>query len=137
VAGRVAHSTNGTPVITQCTPLVVAASRDERLDRHRAFDGLRGYANLVREALIAWSDHRASSRGAGITLLAAATSVFAELKDSLDIIWGQKSPPRSGIVAIVRGRLLSFGLILTLGFLLLVSLVASASLDAPQKYWNV
>jgi membrane protein len=73
---------------------------------------------------------------AGITLLVAATSVFAELKDSLDIIWGQKSPPRSGLMAILRGRLLSFGLILTMGFLLLVTLVASAALVALQKYWS-
>lgn len=73
---------------------------------------------------------------AGITLLVAATSVFAELKDSLDIIWGQEISQRSGVVAVVRGRLLSFGLILTMGFLLLVSLVASASLVALQKYWS-
>jgi membrane protein len=73
---------------------------------------------------------------AGFTLLVAATSVFAELKDSLDIIWGRKTPQSSGIMSILRGRLLSFGLILTLGFLLLVSLVASAALAAMQKYWS-
>ena len=73
---------------------------------------------------------------AGITLLVAATTVFAELKDSLDVIWGRTSPPGSGIIDIVRGRLLSFGLILTMGFLLLVSLVASAALAGLQKYWG-
>ena len=73
---------------------------------------------------------------AGFTLLVAATSVFAELKDSLDIIWGRKTPQRSGVMAIVRGRLLSFGLILTMGFLLLVSLIASAALAGLQKYWS-
>jgi membrane protein len=77
-----------------------------------------------------------ASIAAGITLLVAATSVFAELKDSLDIIWGRKRPPRSGIMPIVRSRLLSVGLILTMGFLLLVSLVASATLVALQKYWS-
>jgi membrane protein len=73
---------------------------------------------------------------ASITLLVAATTVFAELKDSLDVIWGRKSPSRSGIMEIVLARLLSFGLILTMGFLLLVSLVASAALVVLQKYWG-
>lgn len=73
---------------------------------------------------------------AGITLLVAATSVFAELKDSLDVIWGKNTPERSGIVALLRGRLLSFGLILTMGFLLLVSLVAGAAIAALQNSWG-
>ena len=73
---------------------------------------------------------------AAITLLVAATSVFAELKNSLDVIWGTTMPARSGIIDLVRGRLLSFGLILTIGFLLLVSLGISAVLAALQKYWS-
>lgn len=73
---------------------------------------------------------------AGVTLLVAATTVFAELKDSLDVIWGRRNPSRSGIMDLLLGRLLSFGLILTLGFLLLVSLVASAALAALQNYWG-
>ncbi|MEO7726524.1 MAG: YihY/virulence factor BrkB family protein [Burkholderiales bacterium] len=73
---------------------------------------------------------------AGITLLVAATTVFAELKDSLDVVWGRKRPARNGIIDLLRGRLLSFGLVLTVGFLLMVSLVVSASLAALQKYWG-
>lgn len=73
---------------------------------------------------------------AGVTLLVAATSAFAELKDSLDVIWGTTKSGRSGIMALLRGRLLSFGLILTMGFLLLASLVAGAALVALQKYWG-
>jgi membrane protein len=69
------------------------------------------------------------------TLLVAATSVFAELKDSLDIIWGA-APAKSGLQALLRGRLLAFGLILTMGFLLIVSLVASAVIAALQNYWG-
>ncbi len=71
-----------------------------------------------------------------VTLLIAATSVFAELKDSLDIIWDAKPPERSGVMTLLRGRLLSFGLILTVGFLLLLSLVLSAGLAALTKYWG-
>lgn len=195
-----------TPVTAHLTQDGTTDRRDERTYPARLYERLHDYTTLMREALVAWSAHRASSMGAalafyatfsiapilviaiaiagsvfgpeaargeviaqfngltgkggaeaiqsllagayrsdlgfwaslvaGITLLVAATSVFAELKDSLDIIWGQKSPPRSGILAIVRGRLLSFGLILTLGFLLLISLVASAALVALQKYWS-
>jgi len=73
---------------------------------------------------------------AGFTLLIASTGVFAELKDSLDVIWGRTSPQSSGIVGVLRGRLLSFGLILTVGFLLLISLVASAGLAAVHKTWG-
>lgn len=70
------------------------------------------------------------------TLLIAATKAFAELKDSLDVIWGTQRSTPSTLVNFMRGRLLSFGLILTLGFLLLVSLLISASLVALQKYWG-
>lgn len=69
-------------------------------------------------------------------LLLAATKAFAELKDSLDVIWGSERAAPSNILNLLRGRLLSFGLILTLGFLLLVSLLISASLAALQKYWG-
>lgn len=69
-------------------------------------------------------------------LLLAATKAFAELKDSLDVIWGSKRRTSSTILNLVRGRILSFGLILTLGFLLLVSLLISAALAALQKYWG-
>lgn len=72
-----------------------------------------------------------------VTLVVGATSVFAELQDDLDRIWevpDQKKP--SGIVALVRARLLSFGLVLALGFLLLVSLVISAGLAAVGRWWG-
>lgn len=69
-------------------------------------------------------------------LLLAATKAFAELKDSLDVIWSSEPATTSSLVKLLRGRLLSFGLILTLGFLLLVSLLLSAALVVLQKYWG-
>ena len=69
-------------------------------------------------------------------LLVGATSVFSELKDSLDEIWKVKKSPSSGVMGLVRTRLLSFGLILVLGFLMLVSLVVSAALAVLQHYFN-
>jgi membrane protein len=71
---------------------------------------------------------------AGVLLLVGATSVFAELKDSLDEIWGVPPPKDAGFWDLVRTRLLSFGLILVLGFLLMVSLVVSAALAVVENY---
>ncbi len=69
-------------------------------------------------------------------MLVGATSVFAELQDSLDRIW--RAPgmaARSGLWNLLRTRLLSFGMILGIGFLLIVSLVASAGLSALGTWW--
>jgi membrane protein len=72
-----------------------------------------------------------------VLLLIGATSVFGELQDSLDRIWRAPTRARrSGIWRLVRARLLSFGMILVAGFLLMVSLVASTCLAALQKWWG-
>jgi membrane protein len=74
----------------------------------------------------------------GLTvLLVGATSVFAELQDALDRIW--RAPLRgtpSGVWSLLRSRFLSFGMILGIGFLLIVSLVFSAALTALQSWWE-
>ena len=77
---------------------------------------------------------------AGALLLFGATSVFAELKSSLDTIW-EIPPITTGTMwDVIRTRLLSFGMILVLGFLLLVSLVVSAALSVLERiahgYWE-
>jgi membrane protein len=72
-----------------------------------------------------------------VFLFIGATSVFAELQDALDRIW--RAPQRakvSGPWGIVRARLLSFGMILGIGFLLIVSLAFSAGLAALSKWWD-
>jgi membrane protein len=66
-----------------------------------------------------------------VTLVVGATSVFAELQSALDRIWRAPALQQSsGIVALVRARLLSFGMVIAMGFLLLVSLVIGAALSA-------
>jgi membrane protein len=70
-------------------------------------------------------------------LFVIATSVFAELQDSLDRIW--RAPQRrayGSLWAIVRARLLSFGMILGIGFLLIVSLAFSAAMKALSRWWD-
>jgi membrane protein len=74
--------------------------------------------------------------GAGvgfIVLLFGATSAFAQLQEALNIIWNV-TPKKSGISYFIRKRLLSFSLLLVIGFLLLVSLVLSAALAAAGKF---
>ncbi|MDQ9170359.1 YihY/virulence factor BrkB family protein [Oxalobacteraceae bacterium R-40] len=72
-----------------------------------------------------------------VLLLVGATTVFGELQSDLDRIW--RAPERektSGIWGLLRTRLLSFGMILGLGFLMMVSLVFSAALAALSNWWN-
>lgn len=72
---------------------------------------------------------------AGVVLLVGSTTAFAELKDSLDEIWSEHAEPATGLLGALRGRLLSFGLVLVLGFLMLVSLAVNAALTALERYW--
>ena len=65
-----------------------------------------------------------------VTLIVGATSVFGELQHALDVIWSSTEKPESGWWGMIRRRLLSFGMVLGVGFLLLVSLIASAVLAA-------
>lgn len=71
---------------------------------------------------------------ASVLLLAGTTTVFVELKGSLDELWGIKKSRQSGFSVLMRTRLLSFGLVLVLAFLLLISLVVSASLAVLERY---
>lgn len=64
-----------------------------------------------------------------VTLLIGATGVFAEIQDSINQIWGLKAKPKLGIGKVLTTRLLSFGMIASLGFLLLVSLAATTIVE--------
>ena len=66
----------------------------------------------------------------GATLLIGATTVFADMQDSINSIWGLKAKPKAGIMKMIKDRLLSFGVVASLGFLLLVSLGVSAIIEA-------
>ncbi len=70
-------------------------------------------------------------------LLIGATTVFGELQDALDRIW--RAPVRDrtgGLWGLVRARLLSFGMVLGIAFLLMVSLVMGAAVSALDKWWS-
>jgi membrane protein len=65
-----------------------------------------------------------------ITLLIGATTVFGDIQDSINKIWNLKPKPKKGWLKMLRNRFLSFSVIASLGFLLLVSLGISAIIEA-------
>jgi membrane protein len=102
-------------------------------------EGLVGHNGAQAiQALLAGARDPASGLAAtvvaGILLLVGAASVFVELKGSLDELWGREPPKGLAIVTFLRTRLYSFGLVLVLAFLLLVSLVISAALAVLERY---
>ena len=76
-----------------------------------------------------------------ITILIGATGVFVQLQKTLNIIWEVKATTtKSGVWTLIKTRLFSFGLIISIAFLLLISLVLSSFLAAlsswVQQYWS-
>ena len=113
--------------------------------RGEIFGQLRGMmgpeASLAVEGLLVSASKPAESIVATIIgiviVLIGATSVFGELQDALDRIW--RAPARaksSGWWNLLRTRLLSFGMILGIAFLLMVSLVMGAVIAALGKWWG-
>jgi membrane protein len=70
----------------------------------------------------------------GIILLIGATGIFVEIQDSINYIWSLKAKPKRGFVKLLFNRLLSFSLIISVGFLLLVSLVINTAMDVLNEH---
>lgn len=68
------------------------------------------------------------------TLLIGATAVFGELQDAFNLIWRSKPRLRSFWLSMIFSRLLSFSLVIALGFLMLASLIVSAAITAFTSY---
>jgi membrane protein len=112
------------------------AAQGQLLNELRGLVGKEG-AETIQAILAGARDKESGMMAtiiAGVLLLVGATSVFAELKDSLDEIWSVPAPKDAGWWDTVKTRVLSFGLILVLGFLLLVSLVVSAATAVIEDY---
>jgi len=94
-------------------------------------------AAQIKEMLINASQSKSTVLGSIIgiiILLVGATGVFVELQKTLNIIWQVKVVPQKGILLILKARLFSFGLILAIAFLLLISLVISTALAAMSDW---
>ena len=115
------------------------AARGEIMDQLASLMGEDG-ARAV-QSLLAAVNHPATGIWATLfgigALVVGATSVFGELQNALDRIW--RAPDRksgTGVWRWLRTRLLSLGMIFGIGFLLMVSLVASAMLAAVQRWFG-
>ena len=65
-----------------------------------------------------------------VILFIGATGVFAEIQDSINQIWSLKAKPKNGVIKYLTNRFLSFSLIVSFGFLFIVSLLVNTLLDA-------
>lgn len=114
------------------------AARGEIVEQLRGLMGPQG-AQAVQGLLVSMSKPAESIPAVVVgsaLLLIGATSVFAELQDALDRIWRAPKRRKGGIWSLLRARVLSFGMIMGIGFLLMVSLVVSAALAAFGRLWG-
>jgi membrane protein len=89
--------------------------------------------DIIRKANISGNNNTAMIIGI-IILLVGATSVFAEIQDSINTIWGIKPKPKKGWLKLLQNRLLSFSVLIGLGFILLVSLVVTSLIDSLSNH---
>jgi membrane protein len=95
----------------------------------KAIEGMLASAQKPKQGMIA------SALGI-VVLLIGATTVLSELETNLNRIWKVEPDKRSGLWHFMRTRLLSLGMVLAIGFLLIVSLVVSAAIAAWGKVWG-
>ncbi|QNH62551.1 YihY/virulence factor BrkB family protein [Hymenobacter sediminicola] len=108
----------------------------------QVYGQLRGFvgadsAKFLQDSIAEFTKQQKGGAAAIIgigTLIFAATTFFVTLQESINDIWNLKVKPRNGIWQFVRDRLLSFGLILSVALLLLISFVISAMLSVFTDY---
>jgi len=91
---------------------------------------------IIKHATISGKNKLATIIGI-VFLVIGATGIFSEIQDSINMIWGVKPKPKKGWIAFLKNRFLSFSIIVGLGFLLLVSLVISAVVEAFGNHLKV
>lgn len=116
----------------------------EEAARRQLFDQLYGLVGPqggeAIQAVVASADRPKAGTWATliavVTLFIGATGVFVQLQDALNTIWQVRRQPGRGVRFFIKDRLLSFAMVLAIGFLLLVSLVVSAGLAAVGKFMS-
>ncbi len=71
-----------------------------------------------------------------LVLIFGASGVFVQLQDSLNAVWNVEVSSKAGVKAVVRKRIFSFAMVITIGFILMISLVVSAGLAALSTFTN-
>lgn len=87
---------------------------------------------IIKNVKLSHSSKFATTLGVGF-LLIGASGVFAEIQDSINYIWGIKAKPKRGIVKFLINRLMSFSMIGSVGFLMLVGLIVNSVMDVLSK----
>lgn len=116
-------------------PDAVRGHLDDQLRAMMGPEAAKAVQSLVQSASKPSDSAWATAIGF-LTLLLGASGVFGQLKDALNTIWEVKALRSSGLFGFVKERLLSFGMVLVIGFLLLTSLVLTTALAALMKYFG-
>lgn len=122
---------------------VASLCLDEKTVRTGLFSQVGGLigekgADAIQSALSTSNPHGkglVASVLALATLILTATGFFIELQGALNAIWKVEQKPGQGIMGFIKTRLMSFAVLVGIGFLLMVSLVASAALSAAASYF--
>ena len=98
-------------------------------------DGRSAVQSLLTSGQKAFSGIFATILGV-LTLVFGASGVFTELRSALNTIWDAEPKKESTLWGLARERFFSFGMVISIGFILLASLLASAGLDAMAKFFS-
>jgi len=85
--------------------------------------------DLIKSATLSKANVIASIIGI-VSLIIAASGIFTQIQDSINFIWQLRIKPQKGLIKLLLNRLLSFSMLLSLGFILLVSLFINTLMDA-------
>jgi len=88
--------------------------------------------NMIKNVTLSNSNVFVTTIGV-IVLFIGASGVFAEIQDSINYIWGIKAKPNRGIIKYIYNRLMSFSMIGSVGFLMLVGLIVNSLVDILNK----
>jgi len=83
---------------------------------------------IIKNVTLSHSSTFATTFGV-IILLIGASGVFVEIQDSINFIWGLKAKPKRGLIKFIKNRLMSFSMIGSVGFLMLVGLIINSLMD--------
>jgi membrane protein len=111
----------------------ISGQLDNQLQSMVGADAAKEIQSMIKNATLTGSGGIASAVGVA-TLIFAATTFFVTLQDSLNSIWNIKVKPNNSFLKVAKDRFLSFGLILSIAFLMLISLVISAILSFFSDY---
>lgn len=92
-------------------------------------DAAQQIQNMIKNAVLNNKGNVAAIIGV-VTLILGATGVFAEIQESVNMIWGLKPKPKKSWLKMIMNRLLSFSVIVSLGFILMVSLILTGLIEA-------